>query len=526
MLSASREDIDTSSIWNQELRKNVVTAFNSAVSTFNEGLMQYVWLQYLPIKRSHSSFFENFRTQLLQSLGQKRILVSRSGKLEIPSKMFFIPERFLDEYEVPITLNDRTKDQYVSGNYKLDLLESIKALGVKEMTDQDFVGHLGAMIRNDIRVLQTKRKTGWNSALSRALMLVSKEVQTQWSALPIIPLRDGRWVSATQGNIFFPANDDSVAIPDGIDIMVVDQDAASDGRQRTLFLSLGVRNFTTNEISKVIVDTHNNPKVSPSSFTPAQLISHARFLYQANWTNTASSHLWFATADGVREKGSSVYLQSDNPHSASNFLASHRGAFKFADQGYFSDFQAGLSQEKWITWLCNELDTAVFPRLIRQKSPDEHVIHDDFRYIVQNIHSASYLTHLKNNWNFYFQFFDIREAGVLLKLKRSREKVHKYLKEILVQCQGHSKQHLRDTFLPIPDLVKEARGCASFLNIPDTDDDRWLEFKIFDVGTTRDLKFYLCCLKNAKNFNVTRDHVSYFFDQIQARAGEDVVAVR
>jgi hypothetical protein len=525
MLNASRGDVDTSSPWNKVIGWNVVTAFHSAARVFNTGPMRYVWLQYLPTKRSDSPFFENFRQQLLQSLGQAKILVARSENLEAPSKMFFVPERFLDDHGVPITLNDKNKGQYISGNYKLTLLESLKVLGVKEMTDQDFIEHLGAMLRDNIRVLKMKQKTGWNSALARILLLAPKETLTQCSAFTIIPLRDGRWVDATQGNIFFPANDDSVAIPDGIDVMVVHPDAANDARQHALFTLLGVRNFSTDEISKVIVETHNNPKANPSCFTPAQLISHVRFLFQANWTNETYNDIWFATTNRLRVKGSSIYLQDKNPYSASNFLLDHRSNFHFADRRYLSDFQEDPSQEKWISWLCNELHVAVYPRLIRKISPVEHVIHDDFKYIVRKFRSFSYLNLLKDRWSTYVPCFDCRDPEGDPKLKRSREKVHSFLKELVVQCYG-SRQRLKDTFLPIPDLVQESRGCVPFLKIPDADDDRWQRFRIFDVGFTKDLKLYLCSLKNAKNFDVTKDHISYLFEQIQARAGEDIEAVR
>jgi hypothetical protein len=97
VLTANREDIDSGSSWNQELRKNVSKAFVQAVHCCIENHFRYSWLKFLPMV-SKDSFFttlqEETATQLLVS--SEAVLESEGGKMVAPTSLTYVPDRFRD----------------------------------------------------------------------------------------------------------------------------------------------------------------------------------------------------------------------------------------------------------------------------------------------------------------------------------------------------------------------------------------------------------------------------------------------
>jgi hypothetical protein len=51
LLTANREGVETSNVWNETLRNGFIHAFGEAATHFNETSLQYKWIRYLPERR-------------------------------------------------------------------------------------------------------------------------------------------------------------------------------------------------------------------------------------------------------------------------------------------------------------------------------------------------------------------------------------------------------------------------------------------------------------------------------------------
>jgi hypothetical protein len=99
----------------------------------------------------------------------------------------------------------------------------------------------------------------------------------------LIPLHDGNWTLAKGQSLFFSKGETSLEIPSGIEALIVDSTAESDLNRRRLFTSIGVKAWKAPEIYRLVLKIHESPDFDSKLLTVDQLISHAKFLYQALW---------------------------------------------------------------------------------------------------------------------------------------------------------------------------------------------------------------------------------------------------
>jgi hypothetical protein len=95
-----------------------------------------------------------------------------------------------------------------------------------------------------------------------------------------------------------------------------------------------------------------------------------------------------------------------------------------------------------------------------------------------------------------------------------------------VKCRDGTFCPLKETFLPIEDLLSESKGVVPFLDVPEPSHARWQILKHIHVGVKRDVVFYLRCLDKISSTDTQRDQVPFFLEQIQARYKEDESLVR
>lgn len=336
LLIASREDIDSSSAWNQALLEAVPSAFLKAILEFTDGDLRYTWMRYLPSRNHFSDFFEKLEPEILRLLSETPILENFAGILTTPSKLRSVPVHFTDENGIPLIITKGTMATYISQNYVLEDHAHLARIGVGSLSAEEFLADLKNFIHKSPRNFQEMSKS-WHSSLANALSRVIHDfpqTKSMVMALEIIPICDGSWISASRGAICFSDTSYSLAVPKGVEIYEIHPDASWGQFRRSLFINLGAKTFSKDLVCEAIVRGHEDSQFDPKRRSTSELISHIMFLYIANWTNTGAHDLYLATECDTVCLGSEIYLDSDEPYSASILFKGTGRKLRFLHKHY------------------------------------------------------------------------------------------------------------------------------------------------------------------------------------------------
>jgi hypothetical protein len=366
LLTASREDIESTLPWNRRLRDALAEAFLDSVDRFNQGDLKYVWPHYVPSTREvPSAFLAPAITSILTQLGKRPCLESCAATMVQPASMKYTSgDCFVDEEGYPFTRTSQNAHRYLSPKYPEWVVESIDNLGVSKMTARDFLDDLALAIRQD-PVTFYRRSNDWHSQLSVALVKISTDTEllSAMQDISLIPLQDGTWTSARGKAMFFAKNESSLEIPSGIDVLIVDSSAGLDPDRRKLFIALGVKAWEAPEICRLILKVHESSDFDPKSLETGQLISHAAFLYNASWQPPDDANIWFATMQDDRCKGRKLYIpgSAELNSPAGRVFAQLQKKFSVIHMDYLNAPGLGLG---WPSWLVTNLGLSMVPRLI------------------------------------------------------------------------------------------------------------------------------------------------------------------
>jgi hypothetical protein len=313
LLIASREDIDSSSQWNQELLRNIPNAFRQAVTDFNSGDLRYTWIKFLQKRSPLPDFFSSLEAAIIQALADSPIIESQSGELMAPSKLRMVPVTMLGDDEQPFIPTELARSKYISPKYPYEKHRAeLFWLGVKELTPEELIEDMEIFIESSPEEFQSMSQI-WHSRLCKLLQKIAEDQPTLFrkvAGLKVIPLRGGRWVSSTQEIMYFSestsARNNDIGIPNGLSITEVDGEAASDRLRRSLFVYLGARTWTTEIVCQDIISTHASSSFAPGRLPREDLVSHIMFLFHAGWRphsgwtplRVNSTCLWLSTESG------------------------------------------------------------------------------------------------------------------------------------------------------------------------------------------------------------------------------------
>jgi len=528
LLVASREDVNASLDWNRALRTSAIDALIEVAKWFNTGSMKYTWPRYFPGKGNVSGFFEAFKESLLKRIVYEKVLESVDGQFVAPSWLMWCPSQFCDKDGRPLTATTKSSGRYLSPKYKSDDRETLITFGVQEMTGKEFIRELSNMIKEDPAFF-CNQGLEWHSLLARALSPLCSDGQLfrQISALQLVPLRDKRWASVEDGTLFFPGDRHGLTIPDGVDLLVVDNDAAADPFRRHLYRILGAKDFSVTSLCKLIISTHNNPQFNPKSATNSALLSQALFLFNARCLLDKSQRFWCVQGDGTcRSFASRLYLGSDESLSASKLFGAAGDRFHFLHSSY--EDAAPDDKERWQRWLVDSLRVAIYPRLVLPSSRETFRFSEDFEWLLMHRPSAEFLVLLRDQWHIYKPYVendDIQRKDHATNV--SRKLIRERLSFMAVKCRDGIMRQAAKTYLPTYELVVAAKGCIPFVDVPNPQDKRWeLVFHTIGVGLKDDLHFYLEALQTLKGRSATKVGVGNFLEQIQARSSSKFAEVK
>jgi hypothetical protein len=477
-------------------------------------------MRYLPSRNHFSDFFEKLEPEILRLLSETPILENFAGILTIPSKLRSVSVDFTDENGIPLIITKGTMATYISQNYVLEDHVHLARLGVKSLSAEEFLGDLKNFLHKSPRNFQEMSKS-WHSSLANALSRIIHDFpQTKSTimALEVVPIRDGSWISPSRGAICFSDTSQSLAVPEGVDIYEIHPDASWGQFRRSLFINLGAKTFSKDLVCEAIVRGHEDSQFDPKRRSTSELISHIMFLYIANWKNTSAHDLYLATECDTVCLGSEIYLDSDEPYSASTLFKGTGRKLRLLHKHY--NQPDSLIDFMFKSWLVENLNLAKYPRLVDHSAHAVSSFSEDFDFLLRTCSSELILLLLRDNWMYYSNWFQPltnlngESPGGVLTNK---------LSQLLVSCCGGGKDQLNQTVLPLRHMAFEGASAVSFLDIPEPEDPRWKYLSHFGVVVESGAGPYLQCLRQMKLSRASLTQVSELYKQIQghfARQGE------
>lgn len=271
--------------------------------------LRYTWFRYLST-HIQVSFLSPLPDAIKQTLLQNRVIWSWAGTLETPKTLLYIPRQFLDRHRKPLMADSSALKTYLSPNYDwVSDQTSLKSLGIEVFSSASFIRAIKALFRPSAKDWGD-RSHEWHEDVAAALYsFTSLSRSSELSLLPIIPLRDGSWVSTSSSSkTIFLDHEDGVHIPTGIDIRLVDNEAAKSPARATLYKSLGIKTCNSGEVSDLILAKHRDGCRNFNS--PGELLAHLVYLYQARAQRPylEYKHLWVVSNRGKNAKAKDLYI--------------------------------------------------------------------------------------------------------------------------------------------------------------------------------------------------------------------------
>lgn len=421
----------------------------------------------------------------MADLATEYILESRDETfgLRIPSTLLYIPSKFRLDRE-PLIEDAQNKRRHLSFLYdsgSTGLSPELESIGVKEMTDRDFFWEFKSFIESHGDEFLKSRSGEWHVKITSILR--RSTTRQQVADIPLVPLRDGRWVCPSKKNIFLESEPSNLAVPNGIDIYLVDPDACKNEERMKFFSWLRIRTCNQAEVCSMIMELHASLKARRLD----DLISDAVYLFQSRVFYSESIKR-LRLMDGCSKLGFGKDLYIDHPGKSfaiSKFANNKESSVRLIHPDYLRNFGDKRKRIEFVEWLVERLEISTLPRLIRdgQMTPE-------FKFLTTN-NTEDLLLLLRDNW--YHYTTQIYEPIKILGFS-TRRTAMKELSEMKVKCTDRSYHPLGQTVLPLADL-KTVASYLPFIEIPFPADPRWLEFAALGLLTEESLELYLRQLK-------------------------------
>jgi hypothetical protein len=152
--------------------------------------------------------------------------------------------------------DDLDKDPFLSPQYSEQVKNILKSYGLKNVSPLAIL----ELLEKDLRSLNSKMHGAetdedWHSVVANLLsswMDRNSSLADRLKNLPLIPLRDGKWISATLSPIYIPTTK-NIAIPERLDIRVLQSKAISNIARKNLFARLEVLEANINTVRASIL---------------------------------------------------------------------------------------------------------------------------------------------------------------------------------------------------------------------------------------------------------------------------------
>ncbi|KAN0099174.1 hypothetical protein V8E51_012949 [Hyaloscypha variabilis] len=485
LLVANRESVDSSN-WNDRILNALFRVFvYKAVPRFNAirnigaeitAGLRYTWPLYLQDRGVTNQFWLKLKQRIFRDLPGNEILESRyNGQLCRPGTLSYIEEDFRLN-GAPLVEDERSAQRHLSFSYdsKAEFtLPILYDMGLKKMEVHDFVQELTELIARVGTSYLESQSREWHSKLADVLQLRLFN-SSVLSDLPLIPLRDGRWVPLSHRHVFLEEDSADSAIPGGLDIHLVQSQACQDPRRKAFFEWLGIRACDRGEICRMILERYSGP-IRP---TLVNAVDDAFYLFKTPRSVQIAPvrRLLLVGAPPYFsfKSGSAIYVEEPNQTSIiSRYANNPESSIPLLHPMYIRKARELSQEPEFISWICSSVGVSTKPRLV-----DVHLrLTPEFNFLKANA-SKDLLILLRDNWGFYAP-----------QLQRSESALNVALKEMNVVCIDGRLRPLRKTILPRQSL-KVAAPNLPFVDIPDPENTHWNHLAIFGVLTRENTTLY------------------------------------
>jgi hypothetical protein len=303
---------------------------------------------------------------------------------------------------------------------------------------------------------------------------------------------------------------------------------------------LGVTQLNPHKICEAILEKQEKKSFLPSA---DELLSQALFLYSMNYRSELLRKIWLIAEDGESVQAGDLYADI----SVRSHVEGEKTAVIEYPARFFYDRVKGCKSFKflhrrflhpgnvddvgqWHRYLHYNLHVAYSPRLVQFADGDKTTfsLHNNFAQVVKGSNATQWLSLLRNHWRLYSEWLENDETeDDSSRWNRCRGQLRENLGATEVSDVNGKSHPLKDTFLPLSNLVNRYNGIVPFLDINNPDDPVWqTTLRPFGVGTADNLHFYLKILQGASSMKLNIDKISDILAQIQARSRDDEVRVR
>jgi hypothetical protein len=547
-LQASREEAKSDSDWNKDILSAIADSFCNAVLDFcgRDGPLRYRWVEYLPsgtaLQTHH--FWRELPRKIIDRLKNANILyLHGTSELRKPENVRTLPPDYLDDNRSPL-FRDRPGrySKYLSLEYGPENINTLKELfDIGDIEDLAMCHR----IKHDLRCPDSRMKSGetsdnWHSRAAHLIISILErspgtDIETMiFEDLPLIPLNDGRWVTAVETNSYFPA-ETGPAIPQDIVITIDPESIVNEAREQ-LFEVLGATECPPDEVVGKMWEEYST-RDGAADLASSKL--HLSYLYWhvEDISDPGFSHMWIYDDNerriNTRRTDVPVYLPSEDeygPH------ALFRGALPelsvpFLNPGYLDLISPITRQTRqhdmtWPDWLKRALRVRDVPRLRFSAGS----LSTEFRHILQHRPNKIVGT-LKTHWATYRPQMTV---SIIEEIKTAN-----------VSCWGVSPTQLKFTYFPTEGLMNESANLGIVSRFPFLESDTllgytdspedWAFLRRFGVQSEANVTFYLEILRQheirpQKAWNWARADIlntySSISDHYSERNKEIIVLVR
>ena len=386
-----------------------------------------------------------------------------------------------------------------SNTYSKESSRILAEMGAGPLRISDFVEELNRYISQDIRSFSSE--TGaWHSRVARLLYNhfsygrnrpYSREYLA-FSALQIIPLEGGLWVSGNWCNVtkVFLDQNHRRDLPTGLDFCFVQPWAADDHDRRQLYRLLGARPCDETEMCRMIVDYHAAARTG----RPKDLITHAVYLFHARYQPQLGQPLRICLIDSsltVRYQDR-VHLPFGTEGTAVRRLFSDDFSGIIWLHSDYRDAVTEGERQDWYRFLSMLEGVYLLPPLQSQGR-----LSDAMRHILRTNGSLKFLGHLKMRHGLH--------VGDILSDMHDNEA--RVVREDICNIEvstDRGLRKLRETI--VPSLSNVSLGLLPVLQLNDPDDTDWKFLRKFGVQTERSPDLFLKQLRSLKAGN-SQEHV-------------------
>ncbi|KAI1009088.1 hypothetical protein LB504_003135 [Fusarium proliferatum] len=547
---ASRQGIVTGSLRNISLLNGISDCFIKAIEEFcQHPVLQYQWMRWLPQRNSYpwDSFWSGLLDRIEARIREVKVLRTLgTGRLDYIHKLCLLQPWLRDKSGDPL-FTDLDEEIYLAKEYTRDDLKLLEPYGLESMSPSDAITRVEKDLEKnteDSRMKSSTTDSEWHSLAARALILLKNTAtlgpaQDRLKQLRFIPLENGTWVSSSGGPLYYSHASGSLAIPDDLDLSLVDSEAASNPDRRSLFDKFGVIEALVKDVRALILRKPIKPVADAGALVAS--IAHLKFLYLSevlleeneDQAKLRGYHVYGQNMRARLPTKHDVYLTTDDEYGPSELFKPQGDApgftAPFLHRDYIQETPAtpvGYSWG-WNDWLQLRLRLRHQLRLTTKGSDRKLELSSAFRYIERH-RPECLLGALQRVW-------DVERTKVMESADIMRE-----LREVEVLCKGGDEfalsEPLSTTYLPLPELEgKHSRYAEDegfvFLDLGEsitssTYRAKW-GFLVDDlgVGCADDLQFYLAILGTIRYSNAAagvrrNTRVLDLYEVIHARCRE------